>query len=61
MKLLPKFGGELGASVRHNLLWYSMEAHYPGHVQLYQFIPRIRHLDRYKMGDFGQSIFDDSD
>jgi hypothetical protein len=56
MKLLPKFGGELGTSVRHGLPWYSVEAYYPGHVQFYQFSSEICHLDGYKMGDFGQSI-----
>jgi hypothetical protein len=60
MKLLPKFGGELGASVQHDLLWYSVEAHSPGHVQFYQFSPRICHLDGYKMGNFGQLIYDGS-
>jgi hypothetical protein len=60
MKLLPKFGGELGSSVRHGLLWYSVEAHYPGYVQFCQFSPRICRLDGYKMGDIGQSIYNDS-
>jgi hypothetical protein len=58
-KLLPKFGGALGASVQHDLLWYSVESYYPGHVQFCQFSSEICHLDGYKMGDFGQSIYDD--
>jgi hypothetical protein len=59
MKLIPKFGGELGASVRHDLLWYSVEAYYLGHVQFCQFSSGICRLDGYKMGDFGQSIYND--
>jgi hypothetical protein len=32
MKFLPKFGGELGASIWYDLLRYSMQTYYLGHV-----------------------------
>jgi hypothetical protein len=59
MKVFPKFRGELGSSIRYDLLGYSMQAHYSGHVQLDKLSSRICHLDRDDMSNLGQSIHDD--
>jgi hypothetical protein len=45
VKFLPELGRELWASIRHNFLRCSMQAHYLGHIQLYQFSSWIGCLD----------------
>jgi hypothetical protein len=59
MKLLPKLGCELRASIRHNFLWYSMQTYDTGHVYLGELSSRIGRLDGDEMGNLSQSIHDD--
>jgi hypothetical protein len=59
VKIFPKFRGELGSSIWHDLLGYSMWTYYPGHVQLDELSSRIRRPYGNEMSILGQTIHDD--
>jgi hypothetical protein len=56
IKSLLELWSELGPSIRHNLLRYTMQTNYPWHIQLCQLRSGVGCLDGYKMSYIGQSI-----
>jgi hypothetical protein len=56
MQPLPKPRSKLCSSVRHNLLWHSMQIDYPRHIQICKLWSRVGGLDKYKVSHLGQSI-----
>jgi hypothetical protein len=56
MQLLPKVRSELGTSVGYYLLWDTMQAYNPRHIQFCQHCTVIGSLEWYEMGRLCQMV-----